>query len=163
MVSGFVHRIYQACSTWKNFDKSLQRAKSVLEKNQYPPPFYDPIIEETISKLVRPIDEVAEEKDDSDVSQTHKLLLQYRGPVTDQFVKQLKDCGAPTQVVLTLRKLRSYLPSLKPPVPKMLKSNIFTKFNVHDAKRAMLAKPADTTALDSTNTAQRKQNQFINI
>ena len=127
VVSGFVHRIHRACSTWENFHLSLQRAKSVLEKNQYPPPFYEPIIEETILKLVHPCSDVTEKKVDGGSQQTHKVLLQYRGPATDQFVKRLKECGAPTQVVLTLRKLRSYLPSLKPPVPKMLKSNIIYK------------------------------------
>ena len=132
VVSGFVHRIHQACSTWKNFHESLQRAKGVLEKNQYPPPFYEPIIEETISKLASQpnVDvEAAEKKSDGGVQQTHRLLLQYRGAVTDQFAKRMKACGAPMQVVLTLRKLRSYLPSLKPPVPKMLKSNIIYKIS----------------------------------
>ena len=127
VVSGFVHRIYQACSTWDNFSESLQRAKSILDKNQYPPPFYEPIIEETLSKLVDPDNKSDEMKDDGCVAQKHRLLVQYRGSPTDQFVKQLKQSGAPTQVVLTLRKLRSYMPALKPPVPLMLKSNIIYK------------------------------------
>ena len=33
VVSGFIHRIHRACSTWKHFNKSLQRAKQILEKN----------------------------------------------------------------------------------------------------------------------------------
>ena len=52
------------------------------------------------------------------------MLLQYGGSVTDRFVKRLKDVGASTQVVLTLRKIKTFLPSLKAPVPKMMKSNI---------------------------------------
>ena len=37
VVSGFVHRIMRACSTWQNFHESLVKAKRVLERNQYPP------------------------------------------------------------------------------------------------------------------------------
>ena len=33
---GLVHRIYRACSTWKNFHESLIKAKMILENNQYP-------------------------------------------------------------------------------------------------------------------------------
>ena len=52
VVSGIVHRIYRACSHWRHFHESLQRAKSMLEKNQYPPEFYDPMISSTIEKII---------------------------------------------------------------------------------------------------------------
>ena len=52
VVSGFVHRIFRACSDWKNFHISLERAKKILERNQYPPSFYNHIIDETISDIV---------------------------------------------------------------------------------------------------------------
>ena len=135
VVSGFVYRIYRTCSTWEYFHQSLQKAKEILEKNQYPPSFYDSIIEETITKILDPVTKEKEPasggsqevKDAESQRKSHRILLQYRGPATDQFVKRLKDCDAPTQVVLTLRKLRTYLPSLKPPVPKLLKSNVVYK------------------------------------
>ena len=44
VVSGFVHRIYRACSSWETFDSSLKKAIKILEQNQYPPDFYNPII-----------------------------------------------------------------------------------------------------------------------
>ena len=127
VVSGFVHRIYRSCSTWENFDDSMSKAKSILEKNQYPPLFYEPIIAETISKIRDPVTATSKStnaNDQAEPARNHKMLLQYRGSVTDQFVKRLKDVGAPTQVVLTLRKIKTFLPSLKAPVPKMMKSNI---------------------------------------
>jgi len=37
VVSGFVHRIARACSTWENFHESMVKAKKVMELNQYPP------------------------------------------------------------------------------------------------------------------------------
>ena len=34
-----------------NFHEALVSAKDMFEKNQYPPPFYEPIVENTISKM----------------------------------------------------------------------------------------------------------------
>ena len=56
-------------------------------------------------------------------------MLQFRGVATEHFVKKLKCCGAPVQTVLTLRKLRSCLPSLKVPVEKLLKSDVVYKIS----------------------------------
>ena len=36
VVSGFVHRIFRACSTWNLFHESLEKAKKILERNQFP-------------------------------------------------------------------------------------------------------------------------------
>ena len=43
VISGFVHRIHRACSSEQNFNDSLEKAKSTLEKNQYPPHIYNTI------------------------------------------------------------------------------------------------------------------------
>ena len=108
VVSGFVYQ-YWACSTWKNFHQSLQTAKEILEKNQYHPSFYDSTIEETITKILDPVTKEKEpasggsqEVTDAEPQRkSHRILLQYGGPATDQFVKRLKECDAPTQVLLT--------------------------------------------------------------
>ena len=52
VVSGFVHRIYRACSTWSNFHISLEKAKQILINNQYPESFFDPIIQKTLENIV---------------------------------------------------------------------------------------------------------------
>ena len=52
VVSGFVHRIFRACSSWEHINDSLQKAKKIMECNQYPPTFYDPIIKETIHSIL---------------------------------------------------------------------------------------------------------------
>ena len=131
VVAGFVHRIHRACSTWDNFHQSLEKAKGILEKNQYPPNFYEPIISATLTKIHNHTEEeneeVRPEEEGQNVQMKHRIMLQYRGAPTDQFVKRLKECGAPTQVVLTLRKLKTCIPSLKPTIPKMLKSNVVYK------------------------------------
>ena len=51
----------------------------------------------------------------------YRVKMQYRGFATEQFVKKLKESGAPVKVVLTIKKVKSSLPSLKTAVPKMLK------------------------------------------
>ena len=126
VVGGFVHRIYRACSNWTNFHQSLQRAKTVLEKNQYPPDFYDPIIESTLEKLIAK--EAGPSVDQRPVAASIdmqlKVRLEYRGHATDQFVRKLKSCGVPIQSAITLSKVKSALPSLKCQVPQMLKSRI---------------------------------------
>ena len=57
VISGFVHRIYRACSSWFLFHESLVKAKNILEQNQYPPTFYEPIVNATLDKIVNPIPE----------------------------------------------------------------------------------------------------------
>ena len=52
VVAGFVHRIFRACSTWNLFHESLEKAKRILERNQYPPMFYDPIIKHALLDLL---------------------------------------------------------------------------------------------------------------
>ena len=59
----------------------------------------------------------------------HRIVLQYRVPVTDQFIRKLKDGGAPIQSVLTLHKIRSYMPSLKCAVPRLLESRVVYKLS----------------------------------
>ena len=126
VVSGFVHRIHRACSTWSNFDNSLKKAKAVLEKSQYPPTFYEEVIADALKKIVDQVPRDTQQKStDVEADGTkYTVLLQYRGFATDQFIKKLKEVKAPVQVVLTLRKLRSCLPSLKSPIPKMLRSDV---------------------------------------
>ena len=52
VVAGFVYRIHRACSSWKDFHLSLEKAKCVLERNQYPPDFYEPIMKRALEKIL---------------------------------------------------------------------------------------------------------------
>ena len=128
VVSGFVYRIFRACSNWENFHNSLERAKSVLERNQYPPAFYDPIIAETINNIVAdplpPV--VATSSDHNTEESTPKSLLfvQYRGKTTEDFAQALRKSEAPCNVVFTMRKLKSVLPTLKQAVDKELRGSV---------------------------------------
>ena len=129
VVSGFVHRLYRCCSSWHSFHDSLTKAKHILEKNQYPPSFYEPIIRQTLESIWRETShqDVTSDAPPSDREKSAEkvmLRIQYRGKCTEDFARALHKCKAPCTVVMTLRKLKTMLPSLKPPVEKMLKSGL---------------------------------------
>ena len=126
VVTGFVYRIHRSCSTWKNFHVSLEKAKKILEKNQYPPPFYEPLINQAlcdILKVDRSEPQLPHTTDQSSIKKI-KVRIQYRGKGTEDYARALHKLNAPCMLVMTLRKLKTVLPSLKPPVEKMLKSGV---------------------------------------
>ena len=148
VVSGFVHRIHRACSEWGHFHNSLQRAKKILEANQYPPAFYEPIIHATLSAIFSPQEETStltqqqhplatqettvpqpSPEETTSTMQKHKLFVQYRGKCTEDYAQALHRANAPCTVVMTLRKLKTMLPSLKPPVEKTLRSGVVYKLS----------------------------------
>ena len=53
-----------------------------------------------------------------------KLFLQYRGKVTDDYIRALRHLKAPCDPVMTLRKLKTIMPSLKAVVDKALRSRV---------------------------------------
>lgn len=55
-------------------------------------------------------------------------FMQYRGEITDRFVQKLKETGAPVKPILTLRKVKTVLPSLKEKVEKVVTSNIIYQY-----------------------------------
>ena len=126
VVSGFVHRLHRACSSRCLFNESMTKAKAVLEANQYPPSFYEPIIRDTLEQLSNSQEEPRQEQGQENAQQKEKklVLLQYRGKCTEDFARALHKINAPCQLVMTLRKLKTVLPSLKPPVEKMLRSGV---------------------------------------
>ena len=127
VVTGFVHRIFRACSTWEHFHASLERAKRVLRNNQYPTNFYEPLIHSTIEKLHLPHRSNEAEIEEVEEVPKHLLFLQYRGKVTEDYVRALDKLNAPCKLILTLRKLKTVLPSLKVPVEKSLQSRVVYK------------------------------------
>ena len=143
VISGFVHRIFRACSTWKHFHASIQKAKSILEQNQYPPSVYESIIKQTLDEIIT--SESGDEQSESSENQTvpqspdtadttstteipkHPIFIQYRGKGTEEFAQSLHNIKAPCTVIMTLRKLKTVLPSLKAPVEKHLRSGVVYK------------------------------------
>ena len=134
VVAGFVYRIHRCCSNWKLFHESLEKAKAILERNQYPPTFYEPIIKEALTKImtekITPSQNPTEEGNEQpEVTSKHMIFIQYRGKCTEDYARALHRLKAPCTIVMTLRKLKTVLPSLKPPVDKKVRSCIVYKFN----------------------------------
>ena len=50
--------------------------------------------------------------------------MQYRGKASEHYAKDLRRINAPCRVIFTLRKLKTVLPSLKPPIDQLLKSKV---------------------------------------
>ena len=92
VLSGFVYRIFYACSTWLDFDKSLKKAKKLLDNNQYPSSFYEPIINKTLTDIMKAqhteIKEVEENEDEQD-EEKKLIFIQYRGKVTKKIESAL--------------------------------------------------------------------------
>ena len=137
VVAGFVHRIHRACSTWENFHASLQKAKRILEQNQYPPEFYEPVIQRALDKIVgvssastissgNTLNEQGETErlTDADPIRKRLIFIEYRGKVTDDYCRALKRIEAPCQPVLTLRKLKTVMPTLKPAIDKKVRNHV---------------------------------------
>ena len=128
VVEGFVYRIFRSCSSWHYFHESLQIAKQSLNKNQYPESFYDPIIEKTLEKLTTLKENNPQEQVMAPHQQlnntSHLVFIQYRGAPSQAFLKKLKNSGARVQPVITMRKMKTTLPSLKAPVPIHLQSRV---------------------------------------
>ena len=55
------------------------------------------------------------------------IFLQYRGNVTEDYCRAPRNCNAPCTPVLTLRKLKTVLPSLKTSVEKKIRSDLVYK------------------------------------
>ena len=98
----------------------------ILEDNQYPSEFYLPIIHETLTKIRdnKPIEKPCFRED---VTGKRLFYIQYRGPETSKYIESLIKCGAPIMPILTTRKLKTCLPSLKPSIENTLKSNVIYK------------------------------------
>ena len=128
VVQSFVHRIHRSCSSRENMLSSLERAKEVLDKKQYPSSFYDPIITETLQKIDAPIveQEPIQNQNNPTEESTPKYLfkIQYRGTVTDSFVKTLYNIKAPVLPVITIRKIRTFVSTLKAKVPDEIASRV---------------------------------------
>ena len=60
-------------------------------------------------------------KNDKDLKM---IFVVYRGKVSEKFEQSLRKINAPCKVVFTLKKLKTYLPSLKPVIDKSFRSGV---------------------------------------
>ena len=147
VVAGFVHRIYRACSNWQFFHESLDRAKAILIKNQYPPSFFEKIIHDTLTNILKPEEKVTE-KDSENDQKPHMIFLQYRGKCSETYARDIhKLCSKDfpitnikARVIFTLRKMKTVMPSLKAPIEKFLRSRVVYKIQCPHCKVCYVGK-----------------------
>ena len=62
------------------------KAKEILEKNQYPPPFYEDVITKTLEKIVAPPqklhEKMSENEENDSILKRHIVTMQFRGSTT---------------------------------------------------------------------------------
>ena len=97
----------------------------MLDYNQYPSYWYEKIIHKTLEKIWRQPEKVEAEPEES----KKMVFIEYRGKITDQYVKNLISSGAPIKPIITLRKIKTALPSLKTRVENVITSNIVYKYS----------------------------------
>ena len=110
-----------------------------MERKQYPSNFYESIISATTEKTVKPCNEKVNNDDANNENSPAKvsLIIQHRGLETDNFINQLKRSKAPIQLVVTLRKQKTFLPSFKPNVKEKLRSRVVYKITCPGCHPAM--------------------------
>ena len=119
----------------------------ILNNNQYRLSFIEDIINNTLNKILS-VDEIQinddnETNEDVDESNSDvisidsnaytgvmldkdkfKFFANYRGKPTEKFIQSLYKLNAPCKFILTLKKTKNLISTLKVPVPDMLQSNV---------------------------------------
>ena len=104
------------------------------------------------------------------------LILQYRGNKSDQFSKKLRRT-VEVSTIFTTRKLKTALPSLKSPIPKMFLSNVVYQITCPGCQSSYVgqttrhlttriqehARPASHVGSHLRNCSQTMQDADVNI
>ena len=136
-----------------------EKAKRILERNQYPPAFYVPIIKQALDTIIGASTGLSPDSQPSENQKSEKIpiMVQYLGKCTENYVRVLHKINAPCVVVMTLCKLKSVLPSLKPAVEKMIRSGVVYACYVGKTYAISLQEICITCRIHekSSNTVQR--------
>ena len=139
-VEGTVHRIFNCTSSWKLFHEGLSEAKWIWEANQYPPSFYQPIVNEALNFIITGKRSRGKAASDAEGATEDRpksvestlcpsrdrslLLMQYHGKISDRFSRRIRTICPRINVVFVTRKLKTFMPSLKGKIPDELKSRV---------------------------------------
>ena len=102
MIQGTVHRIFNATSDWQSIDVALKKNQEIWTENQYPTEWSSSIVNETLDKTVTkekvrakpPQNEqnLKKVKSLNNREPKPRFFVQYRGNITQNFAKTLKNC-----------------------------------------------------------------------
>ena len=97
-----IHRIFRAFSTYKTFHEGLERAKMILNRNQYPEQLVDSIVRDTLNKIFKTeVPTVAEENEDEE-AELKTFFVECRGRLFDELKFNLEKLKAPCRVIFIL-------------------------------------------------------------
>ena len=100
-VEGMIHRVHHASSSWIQFHEGLEEAKTICEKNQYPPSFYNPIVRKVLDKLNTNVTTSSVEQKSK--AEKSFLLLKYHGDLSEKLAKWVRNTNV--QVIYITTKL----------------------------------------------------------
>ena len=129
VVTSYVHRIYNACSTWLNFHESTEKSYDILKDNSHPKDYILSIVNSTLERIRTTKPNNSENKFMEEANGKMLYHIQYRGPETINFMKNLTSNFVRIVPIYTTKKLRYVLPSLKPSIAKEIKSQVVYKIS----------------------------------
>ena len=119
------------------FYDALVSAKCMFEKTQYPPPYYDPIVNENaISKRFSQKEQRATDAKFKERKSRPTLLMEYRGHISDRIRRSIRKITEAC-VLFTTRKMKTVLPSLKSKIPDDLNSRFIYEITLSGCNPAM--------------------------
>ena len=113
--------------------------KKIWEHNQYPRHWVGNIVKDTINQLRMKEPRKGHRYnagvnvEQHEKTEKQQIVLQYRGNISNEFVKKLNKIH-PVQTVFITRKLKSCLPSLKSSFDKDLKSHVVYELTCNGCK-----------------------------
>ena len=138
IVHGLVNRIWDTCSTYKNFIRGLEEAKRILLKNRYPADWVDNKIGMAVEKVFlnksnpndanklkfkkKGLNNATEER------MRRNVFLKYKGAITEKLAMDLPKISAPIRIVFTLDEMKTYVSHLKSKTEWYNQSNLIYKF-----------------------------------
>ena len=155
-VRGTVHRLFQIAWSRKNFDSDLNQVKRVFETNQYPPAAYNPLIRDSLNRI---LDRNLKDKVENEKSgPLNTLFLQYRGTVSDWFKNKIRsiDGVGRLSVIFTTKNCARSCPLLSVRFQQTSNRMWFTESLVLGVLPSMLDKHSDICKRDATSTQKNR-------
>ena len=139
IIQGTIHRLFRATSNWEALYEALTKNEEVWDRNQYPRHWVGNIVKDTINQLRMKEQRkghrynagVAVKQQDN--TEKQQFVLQYRGNISNEFVKNLNKIH-PVQTIFTTRKLKSCLPSLRSSFERDLQSHVVYELTCNGCK-----------------------------
>ena len=132
MIEGTVHRVFRSTSTWEEYEKAMKINREQWLDNHYPETWSSRVTSHTLEKIIREgknKKNMAEKKKPSDYSSDSLpiLMVQYSGNHSQTLAKKVRDITN-AQMIITTRKMKTCIHSLKSSFSSEMKSKVVYRF-----------------------------------